>query len=109
LIPDHLIPASELGDLVLGNAVPACQDCNDARGNRPWRSWLRDQFPVDSVARTQRIEQYLRRYPYTQATPETRLTAEELAEYNSILQIWSSLWKRARTLRDRVYHRRNGA
>jgi len=107
LIPDHLVPASQFGDMVLGNAVPACQDCNDARGNKDWRVWLQQSFPEQAEARARAIEKYLQKFPYTPASPETRLNEAELSEYKSILGEWKSLWERARALRDRVDKRRN--
>jgi hypothetical protein len=106
LIPDHLIAASDLGDMVFGNAVPACHDCNDKRGKKDWHTWLEAQFQAATALRIERIEQYLHEFPYIQPTPESRLTADELSEYNLLLQEWDSIWQRARLLKDRVHLRR---
>lgn len=107
IIPDHLIPASKHGDFVLGNVVPACHDCNDKRGNKEWREWLSQNYFNDSAARIKQIEKYLQDYPYLPATPETRLSQDELNEYKSILGDWSIFLKRAKTLKSKVNDRLN--
>ena len=59
IVPDHLIPAVEHGESCLGNIVPSCQDCNDHRGKKEWRSYLLSEFTDDANDRIQKIEQYL--------------------------------------------------
>ncbi|MEF3313791.1 HNH endonuclease [Paenibacillus sp. GYB004] len=103
LVPDHLIPASLNGDYLIGNVVPACHDCNDRRGKKPWESWLRQNYPADAETRVITIVRYLQQYPYTPPErPEERLTEEERQEYESILSEWGHLWQRARALRDQI-------
>lgn len=47
IVPDHLVPVTRFGELVLGNTVPASQTCNDSRGEKEWRPYLRSVFPGD--------------------------------------------------------------
>jgi hypothetical protein len=50
IVPDHLIPVIRFGELILGNTVPACQTCNDSRGEKDWLPFLRSRFPGDVEA-----------------------------------------------------------
>jgi hypothetical protein len=103
LVPDHLIPASQNGDYLIGNVVPACHDCNDRRGKKPWELWLRQSYPADAEMRVKTMIRYLQQYPYKlQEKPETRLNKEEWQEYESIMSEWGHIWERARTLRDQI-------
>lgn len=103
LVADHLIPASNNGDYMIGNVVPACHDCNDRRGKKPWEPWLRQFYPVDAETRVKSILRYLQKYPYTRnERPEERLSKADLQEYESIMSEWGLLWQRARVLRDRI-------
>jgi len=107
LVADHLLPASEHGELVLGNTVPACHDCNDLRGKTNWHMFLQDAFPDEATQRIQRIQAYLDAFPYQPpADPISRLTAGEQAEYGAIQEAWSLLLTRARQLRDTIKERK---
>ena len=107
LVRDHLIPAVDFGELCLGNTVPACQDCNDRRGRRPWRDYLSNVFGRAANERIERIERYLDSYPYSPVSnPSHAFANEEHAEYVRLLEDWEALWQRARTLRDAVKRRR---
>jgi len=100
LVADHLIPAIEHGELVVGNTVPACHDCNDLRGKIDWRIFLQDAFPHDAAPRIKHIEAYLGAFPYQRPSdPASRLTLAERTEYQRILQDWELLLTRARKLR----------
>ncbi len=101
LVPDHLIPASQNGDYVIGNVIPACHSCNDRRGKKDWEMWLRTNFTTEAEKRTGRIKRYLQLYPHKHlADPLQRLTDEERVEFLEILDEWKTLWDRARSLRD---------
>ena len=107
IIPDHLVAAKELGVLCLGNAVPACHDCNDRRGKRDWREYLRRYHPQDAKDREAKIDEYLQAYPYSPPIdPHESLTADEKQEYLNLLSEWDTLWKRAQALRDKIKARR---
>lgn len=106
LVADHLVAAANGGGLCLGNAVPACHDCNDHRGKRDWREYLEEQFPDDATPRIEKIEEYLRQYPYV-PTPnaDSVLSLDESREYASILEDWAILWSRARVLKKQIHAR----
>ena len=98
IIADHLIPATQFGELVLGNTVPACQSCNDSRGNRNWRAFLLERFPDEAAKRAIRIEAYLNKYPYSPLSAEDYLSPQELREYNSILADWEAIFGESETV-----------
>jgi NMD protein affecting ribosome stability and mRNA decay len=109
IVPDHLVAVTDYGELVLGNTVPACQTCNDSRGNKDWREFLQARFPVEALARVAAIEAYIKGHGYSACTPESALTQAELMEYNEILQQWESLLQRAQALQAKVSMRRKAA
>jgi hypothetical protein len=107
LVPDHLIAAVQFGTLTLGNTVPACQDCNDHRGDAPWESYLRERFAKEAQRRINRIKEYLSLHPYTPVSDAALiLTPRELSEYRSLAEAWAVVWKRACALRDAIKSRR---
>lgn len=107
IVPDHLVPAVEHGEFCLGNIVPSCQDCNDHRGKKEWRTYLESEFTDDAPSRIAKIEEYLVQYPYRVTDdPHEYLTDEESAEYSAILAEWNEVWGNARSLRDRINRRR---
>jgi hypothetical protein len=106
IVPDHLIPVTDHGELVLGNVVPACQKCNDSRGNGDWRQYLQDRYPENSAQRISAIEQYLSRHPYEAVHPEAILNSDELKEYQSILDNWEVILEEAKDLYKKVKERR---
>ena len=109
IVPDHLIPASKFGELVLGNTVPACQTCNDGRGEKAWRPFLRTKFPGDAEAQIASVERHLSKYDYQPASLERALSTEEKNAYLALLQEWEKLLTRAKALRDAAEMRRKDA
>lgn len=107
IIPDHLIPAANNGDYILGNIIPACQDCNDTRGKKDWKEYIIKYFPKNSDERVLKIERYITQFNYEPAIPEKRLENDEYQEYQSILNEWESLLKRATELRSKIQYRKN--
>jgi hypothetical protein len=106
IVPDHLVAVTDFGELVPGNIVPACQTCNDSRGNKPWRTFLINRFPADAASRIQRIEQYIAVHNYAPRSPESSLTPEELAQYNALVAEWESFLTKAQELQSKVVQRR---
>jgi hypothetical protein len=57
----------------LANLVPSCGKCNQSKGKKPWRQWLRSKAPrcpgmrgiADLEARMMRLEAYEERSPAT--------------------------------------------
>jgi hypothetical protein len=107
IVPDHVVPVTAHGELVLGNVIPSCQACNDSRGNTDWREFITIRHPANAEARKNAIEQYLARHPYEVAQLETSLTPSERAAYEAILVSWKELLSRARELRAQVKERRD--
>lgn len=106
IVPDHLIPATEHGELVLGNVVPACQRCNDSRGNGDWQSYITARFSDSASERIAEIQAHLAANPYKPVHPEVILDADELAEYQDILMGWETLLGNAKDLYSKVKMRR---
>lgn len=105
IVPDHLIAVTEFGELVPGNIVPACQTCNDSRGNKSWREFIIQRF-TDAVERIKRIEHYISTHHYTPRTPESALTPEELEQYLQLIADWEVFLVNAQHLRSQVVKRR---
>jgi len=106
IVPDHLIPIEQYGELVLGNTVPACQRCNDSRGKADWKVFLETKYPAEAPVRTARIAEYVRQYPYVPVTPPQALAAEEVEEFEAILRLWSELLRKAQSLKQNAESRR---
>jgi NMD protein affecting ribosome stability and mRNA decay len=109
IVPDHLVAVTDHGELVPGNTIPACQTCNDSRGNKDWREFIRVRFPSSARSRIAAIEAHIKRHNYSACTPESALTDEELTEYRQILQQWEALLTKAQALQARVAGRRKSA
>ena len=41
---DHVKPKCNGGETITKNMVPACRRCNQEKGSRYWRDWMRDTF-----------------------------------------------------------------
>jgi hypothetical protein len=109
IVPDHLVPVTRFGELVLGNTVPACQTCNDSRGEKEWRPFLREAFPGDAETQIHLVEQHLAKYDYRPVALEEALSASERQSYLSLLKEWEEMLVRARNLRDAAAQRRRHA
>jgi hypothetical protein len=106
LVADHLVPVANLGELVRGNTIPACQTCNDARGKLNWRTFILERHPHQAQARISAIDAHLQLHPYQALAIEDALTESELKQYSSLLKSWDALEKRARKLQETVRKRR---
>ncbi len=106
IVPDHLIPATGHGELVIGNVVPACQRCNDSRGNYDWHGYITEKFSDSASEQISAIEAHLAANPYNPVHPEVILDVNELAEYQGILKDWEALLGNANDLYSKVKMRR---
>ena len=106
IVPDHLIPVTRYGELVLGNTVPSCQTCNDSRGEKDWRPFVRERFPEHAENRIAKIEAYIHRHPYHAASPESVFSKEEQDQYSQLFEDWKALLERAEKLQAVVESRR---
>lgn len=109
IVPDHLIPVTQFGELVLGNTVPACQTCNDSRGEKDWRPFLRSRYPGNAETQIAAVEAHIARHGYHPVTLETALAPHEQTAYAALLQDWQSLLETARQLHASAEKRRRGA
>jgi hypothetical protein len=98
IVADHVVPATHFGEFVKGNVIPACQTCNDSRGNKCWKEYINTKQLHGFQARIGIIEQHLKDNPYTAPTPETALTPEELGEYNNLHKLWKDIHTQAKKL-----------
>lgn len=109
IVPDHLIPATQFGELVLGNTVPACQTCNDSRGEKAWRLFLEERFPSDAKTRIAKIEEHLAKYHYLPPTLESALSADEIEVYFALVEEWGSMLAKAKALHTAAQLRRKSS
>lgn len=108
IVPDHLVPAHEFGELVRGNVLPACQGCNDTRGLDDWRMFVRKKFPGDVEEQIRRISDILSHHSYQPPSPEEVLLPDELAEYQQLLADFEAWLLRAKALHRTVASRGRG-
>jgi len=106
IVADHLVPVTRFGELVIGNTVPACQSCNDSRGDKEWRPFLRSLFPGDAEVQIRRVEDYVTKFNYHPVSLEVALSATERERYKTLLRKWEIMLKMARRLRDAAGKRR---
>jgi len=109
IVPDHLIPVTQFGELVLGNTVPACQTCNDSRGEKAWRPFLRTRFPGDAEAQIASVERHLAKHQYHPASLEGALSAEERETYLALVEEWEIMLAKAKDLHSAAERRRKSA
>ncbi|MGW8462865.1 HNH endonuclease [Pseudomonas sp. CLCA07] len=107
VVADHLIPVTAFGELVVGNTVPACQTCNDSRGNKDWRTFIKSRHPHDGASRIAKIEGHIGKYNYNPCGLEDSLTLQEQEEYRKILKQWEEVLEQARALKLKVNARKS--
>ena len=64
----------------LGNLLPCCKPCNSKKGNKPWRTFLKEQR-LDDPDRVQIIEQYLQKHRVIDTIPK------DLAELDAMRKL----------------------
>jgi len=106
IVADHLISVTRFGELVLGNTVPACQKCNDTRGHKEWRPFIRKNFPKSAKLRIAAIEKHLSKHPYHPPAPKDTLNRDQQKSYERLFTDWRKLYFRACALRELVAKRR---
>ena len=55
---DHLKPKSKGGSSLRSNLVPACRECNHAKGSQPWLVWFQEQSFYNDTAK-ELIEEWI--------------------------------------------------
>ncbi|MBA7545627.1 hypothetical protein ES705_37996 [subsurface metagenome] len=112
---DHLVPVISLGDFVRSNVVPACQVCDDSKGQREYHDWMRNSTSPKSLRnrgfskeqiedRIDMIEEW--QCGYT-AKSERELFGRDHGHYIDILNKMDSLCNEARQLVDKVKTQNN--
>lgn len=82
---DHLVAATQNGESIIGNFVPACASCDDSKGSRPFQEWMKSSSPksplsrgvVDIDLRVARLVTHQTRYSYVPVSLDDRLTRDE--------------------------------
>jgi len=107
---DHLVPVISLGDFVRSNVVPACQVCDDSKGQREYHEWMRNSTSPKSLRkrglsdkqiedRIKLIEKWQGEYT---AKTEKEFFGQHYEEYLDILNKMEALCDEARQLVDKV-------
>ena len=55
---DHLKPKSRGGSSLRSNLIPACRECNHAKGSQPWLVWFQEQSFYNETAK-ELIEEWI--------------------------------------------------
>ena len=55
---DHLKPRSKGGSSLRSNLIPACRECNHAKGSQPWLVWFQQQSFYNDTAK-ELIEEWI--------------------------------------------------
>lgn len=103
---DHLVPVINRGDFIRQNVVPACAKCDDSKGQKDFRSWMREATSKSSLRqrgftdtqieeRIQRIEQWQTGY---ESKTDEQLFEKNLSRYRLILEKMDNLIKKAQQL-----------
>lgn len=103
---DHLVPVFRCGDFIPHNVVPACQQCDDSKGQKDYCEWMRNSNSRSSLkgrglsdtqveARIRLIEKWQAGY-----TPlkERDLFGQDYDRYQDILRRMEQLCEEAKTI-----------
>lgn len=112
---DHLVAVFECGDFVRQNVVPACQECDDSKGRKDYRDWMRNSKSKKSVRRrlgfsSNQIEARIRKIEKWQdgyeCGDEKALFGSDYHKYVEILQKMEALCEEAEALARKANARR---
>jgi len=110
---DHLVPVIQRGDFIPRNVVPACQKCDDSKGQKEYHEWMLNSnsrrslkargFTDERIGeRIKLIEKWQSGYkPMTEA----ELFGKDYPKYQEILQKMEQLCEEAKRLTSRVRSR----
>ncbi len=107
---DHLVPVMSLGDFVRSNVVPACQVCDDSKGQREYHDWMRNSTSPKSLRKRRLSEKQIEdrikliekwQGEYTAKT-EKEFFGRNYEQYLDILNKMDILCNEARQLVDKV-------
>jgi len=111
---DHLVAVFQCGDFIRQNVVPACQKCDDSKGQKEYHEWMRHSKSARSLRRRgmamAEIEKRIKIIETWQAGYECRgeeaLFGDDYPKYLDILQKMESLCQEAESLALRAKSRR---
>jgi hypothetical protein len=98
----------------IGNLVPACGKCNQSKGNKPWREWIRSGAPrspttrgvADLDARIHRLSEYEQWRPPTPVDFANlvgdRVWEEHWENWNRVLGVMQESQTLATEIRNRI-------
>ena len=66
---DHLKPKSKGGSSLRSNLIPACRECNHAKGSQPWLVWFQEQHFYNEVAK-ELIEEWITNKRFMEDEPD---------------------------------------
>ena len=103
---DHLVSVMDGGDFVKRNVVPACRKCDDSKGKKAYKKWMRESSSPSSLLgrglprteideRIRLIERWQNGY---KPRSERHLLGRYMSEFRAIQQEASELCERARRL-----------
>lgn len=107
---DHLVPVISLGDFIRTNVVPACQVCDDSKGQKDYQGWMRNSTSPKSLQNRKFSNQYIKQRikmiekwsgGYIPKT-EKQLFGQHYDHYIDILNKMDALCNEARVLVDKV-------
>jgi hypothetical protein len=88
----------------LGNLVPACRPCNEAKRNQPWETWLKtdpgSQGQETIEKRIAALHEFERRQTPQRLQPRTSGDPQRWAEYDHIQEEIGKLLVRAQAIAD---------
>jgi len=112
---DHLVAVFHFGDFIRQNVVPACQECDDSKGQNEYHKWMRYSKSKKSLRMrckmpTSEIEKRIRLIEKWQngykGTGEEALFGNDYPKYLQILARMDDLCKEAESLAIRARSRR---
>lgn len=103
---DHLVPVKKHGDFIRNNVVPACQKCDDSKGQKDYHEWMRNSNSPGSLKsrglNQEKIEQRIKLIQKWQAgyeaKTEQQLFGKYYERYMDILKKMDALCDEARQL-----------
>ena len=113
---DHLVAVFQCGDFIRQNVVPACQKCDDSKGQKEYHEWMRNSNTRNSLKRrgmrAAEIEKRIRKIEKWQGGYERKneeaLFGEDYSRYLEILVKMEALCQEAASLSFAARSRHNG-
>lgn len=104
---DHLVPVMNNGDFIRNNIVPACQECDDSKGQKEFKDWMRNSNSPKSLRKRKRmsdeeIERRIKRIEEWQegykSKTEKQLFGQYYPKYLELIKRMGTLCEEAKKL-----------